>query len=91
MHSTTEAVEVLGYGPWDADNAQMGEFLRFKSPTSNLVLRYTHRLNGDRPNPGDTVKLLIETYQRADFNLGRHVEKRRIIGCELVAKAKAAA
>jgi hypothetical protein len=68
-----EPVEILGYGPWDANNERMGEFVRIKFEGDSESRRYTvdKAVNGSRPNPGETVNIEAESIQRHKAVIGR--------------------
>jgi hypothetical protein len=71
--SFDEATEVLGYGQWNTENPQMGEWVRVKFDGDSQTRRYTldKSVNGDRPMAGTLVTLRCESVQRHDAKIGR--------------------
>jgi hypothetical protein len=86
---TQEAVEIIGYAPWDESNDRMGEYVRIRVAGEDRTRRYTvdKAINGDRPAAGSYAKLTfaerVEPKAYNDRNGApqiRHVEKRRVVG-----------
>lgn len=67
MKVTTEAVTIIGYGPWDEDNAKYGEWVRLKAPTDEDTRRYSlaKDINGDRPAVGEVVIVTLHSRMKA--------------------------
>jgi hypothetical protein len=81
------ACEVVEIAAYDPANERMGKFVRVQFPGEDGTRRYTisKELNGDTPKPGAKVRLVLESFMKAQGardGSGRvfYNEKRRVIG-----------